>query len=83
MCLTHYLAQETLELTPQLRSGAQEFVCNIGEAAHSVTADGEKLLRPQLWTNADQADLRVWLHYIHSTGMRKLIFFTRYGCVQC
>ena len=74
MCLTHYLAQEMLELIPQLLSDAQEFVCNIGEAVHSVTADSEKLPRPQLWTNADEADLRVWLHCIHSTGTRKLIF---------
>ena len=32
------------------------------------------LLSPNLWTNADEADLRVWLYCLHSSGTRKLIF---------
>ena len=57
-----------------LLSSMQTFVCNVGEVAQSVTSNGEILPSPQLWSNADEADLRVWLHCIHSTGTQKLIF---------
>ena len=49
-------------------------MCNIGEVAYCVTSSGEKLSCPQLWTNADVADLCVSLHCVHSAGRRKLIF---------
>ena len=73
-CLTRYLGHEMLKLVQQLLSSTQSFVCNIGEVAYCVTSSGEKLSCPQLWTNADEADLRVWLHCVHSAGRRKLIF---------
>ena len=52
----------------------QTFVCNVGEGAQSVTCSGETLPCPQLWSNTDEADLRVWLHCVHSAGTQKLIF---------
>ena len=39
-----------------------------------MTSSGETLPYPQLWSNADEADLRVWLHCVHSAGTQKLIF---------
>lgn len=39
-----------------------------------TTSDSTKVPRPTLWSNADEADLRVWLHCMHSQGYRKLIF---------
>ena len=47
---------------------------NVGEVAYCATSTGERLPCPQLWTNADEADLRVWLHCVNSNGTRKLIF---------
>ena len=73
-CLTQYLGHEMLKLVQQLLSSTQSFVCNIGEVAYCATSSGERLPCPQLWTNADEADLRVWLHCVHSAGTRKLIF---------
>ena len=53
---------------------SQIFVSNVGETAKSVTATGEILPCPMLWSNADEADLRVWLHCLHSRGTNKLLF---------
>ena len=39
-----------------------------------MEADGSVLAVPYLWSNADEGDLRVWLHCIHTAGRRKLIF---------
>ena len=73
-CLTVYLAQEMLELAPHMLGSSQIFVSNVGETAKSVTATGEILPCPMLWSNADEADLRVWLHCLHSRGTNKLLF---------
>ena len=72
--LTSYLGHEFLCIIPKYLSGDQMFICNRRENAQSVTNRGQILPCPQLWTNADEADMRVWLHCIHSTGLRKLIF---------
>lgn len=34
----------------------------------------ETLPCPQLWTNADEANSKLWLHCAHSAGTKKLIF---------
>ena len=73
-CLTVYLAQEMLELAPNILGSAQKFATNVGETTQSVTATGEMLPCPMLWSNADEADLRVWLHCLHSPGINKLLF---------
>ena len=72
--LTQYLAQEMLSLAPNILNNMQTFVSNVGKTAHSVTSTGEVLPFPQLWSNADEGDLRVWLHCIHSAGTQKLLF---------
>ena len=72
--LTRYLGHELLFIAPKFLSSDQTFICNIGEVAQSTSHTGDNLPCPQLWTNADEADMRVWLHCIHSTGTRKLIF---------
>ena len=72
--LTKYLGQEFLSIVPRFLKINQTFICNIGEVAQSVIHTGETLPCPQLWTNADEADMRVWLHCVHSPGTKKLIF---------
>ena len=71
---TSYVASAMLELVPQFLATGQEFITNIRETAYSVGTCGHREPRPNLWTNADEADLRVWLHCLHSSGTRKLIF---------
>ena len=72
--LTTYIAEEMLHLITRYIKRSQEFVCNIAQSAYVTTTDSTKVPRPTLWTNADEADLRVWLHCMHSEGHRKLIF---------
>ena len=72
--LIQYVAQDMLTLAPQALFNEQEFVCNVSEVAYRCTATGKKLPCPRLWTNANEADQRVWLHCVHSCGTRKLIF---------
>ena len=49
----------------------QQFVTNIGSQAYSITSKKPRQLRPDLATNADEADL---LHCMKSCGVHKLIF---------
>ena len=72
--LTYYLGEEFLVIVQKHLSSTQTLICNVGEGAKSVTCTGDILPCPQLWSNADEADLRVWLHCIHSTGTEKLLF---------
>ena len=72
--LTCYIAKEMLQLAPKLPSNSQTFTTNVQETTHCVACTGEVFPCPQLWSNADKADLRVWLHCIHSTGNQKLLF---------
>ena len=50
------------------------FVANIEQIAYTTTSNHIKQSLPALWTNADEADVQIWLHCIHSFGRRKLIF---------
>ncbi len=63
-----------LKIVPRMLTSSQTFVSNAGEVAYCVSSTGEILPSPRLWSNADEADLRVWLHCVHSTGTRKLVF---------
>lgn len=67
-CLTNYLV---LKLAQLILRNTQLFATNVGETTYSVMSTGEMLPCPQLWSNADEADLRVWLHCIHSTWTKK------------
>lgn len=56
-------------------SGVQRFFlagCYDDERCMCVTASGMQVC-PQLACNAEEADTRVWLHVMHSTGTRKLL----------
>lgn len=49
-------------------------MCNIGAQAFSVGPSRSRELQPELYTNADEADLRVWLDCKNSFGQHKLIY---------
>lgn len=72
--LTQYLADEMLKLAVQVLRGSQTFVSNAREVAYVASSNGEVLPSPRLWSNADEANLRLWLHCVHSSGTKKLIF---------
>ena len=48
---THYTANAMLDIAPS-------FLTNIAEVAYSINSDKEKLLRPTLYSNADESDNR-------------------------
>ena len=52
----------------------QEFITNIKGQALSTNIHREKLTRPSFNSNVDEADMRIWLHCMHSTGDKILIF---------
>ncbi len=72
--LTLYIADEMLNLAARTIRGRQQFVTNIGETTYSVATRSSRIPRPYLRSNADEGDLRVWLHCMHSIGTRKLIY---------
>ena len=69
-----YISSEMLTLASSILSSEQDFICNSAQTAYSVTSNGDKQLCPSLWSNAEEADLRVCLHCVHSAGTRKLLF---------
>lgn len=71
--LTIFIAHLLLKLTPKTMRGMQEFVTNIGSTVYRVEANGSMFPVPYLWSNADEGDLRVWLHFTHATGRNTLI----------
>ena len=72
--LTEYLATEILNVVPSIFSAEQAVFCNIGVDAYTTSNSKEILPCPSLWTDADEGDLRVWLHCVHSAGTNKLVF---------
>ena len=72
--LTHVIASASLEIIVPFLSSHQTFITTIAESAFEVSSDDNKLPVPYLWSNADEADLRVWLHCVHSHGHQILIF---------
>ena len=75
IALTHFIAGEMLELTASVMNEQQSFVADVEQMATSTTTSDE-VRQPTLilWTNADEGDLRVWLHCVHSFGRIKLKF---------
>ena len=74
--LTRYLAREFLTLAPAYMPTGEEreLVVNIKNSAYICTKDGNIIERPTLYTNTEEADQRIWLHCVHSTSSRILIF---------
>ena len=72
--LTHYLADDMLQVVPSSLHGTQSFTTNVGCTALTVSTNALVYPEPILRSNADEADLRVWLHCANSQGRRKLIF---------
>jgi len=52
----------------------QEFFANIGGNAYSTNKESEAMIRPTFTSNVDEADMRIWLHSLHSVGNRILVF---------
>ncbi|SMN01637.1 hypothetical protein SPONN_2737 [uncultured Candidatus Thioglobus sp.] len=73
--LTSYLAEEFLQVAPgYMRNSDQEFFSNQKGRVYSVNQHNELLQRPSYFTNMDEADMRIWLHCMHGSGQRVLIF---------
>ena len=54
--------------------GNQLFVTNVQQEAYSVSYGATRSYCHHLQTNADEGDLRIWLHCMHSAGTRILIY---------
>lgn len=75
--LTAYLGYEFLQLVPGFMNEQQpdqEFLTNIKGNAYSTNIQQEEIMRPTYSSNVDEADMRIWLHCVHSAGNRVLIF---------
>ena len=74
--LTAFIADEMLVVAPMYLNltEQQKVVSNVGERVHSIIGKGTPQPEPTLRTNADEGDLRVWLHCTCSPGRKKLIF---------
>ena len=72
--LTTYIADEMLTLIQRFLHGNQQFVTNIDQEAFSVSFGATRSFCPSLRSNADEGDLRVWLHCMHSSKTRTLIY---------
>ena len=73
--LTSYIADDMLRLICNDRSfrSHQTFIANIGGQAYATIGQSRQL-RTDLSTNADEADLRVWLHCQRACGVHKLLY---------
>ena len=72
--LTVYIADDMLRLVAHSLHSNQQFITNIAGKAYSVRHGQSKQSRPDLSSNADEADLRVWLHCKNSCGIHKLLY---------
>ena len=73
--LTSYLAEQFLELAPShMQDTGQEFFTNVKGVAYTCSNEEDMMERPFLSTNMDEADMRVWLHCMHSNCTRIVIF---------
>ena len=70
----NYVAEEMLRIVPSSLYGNQLFTTNISNTAYSVSSNRIVTPEPTLRSNADEGDLRVWLHCVNTRGQRKLIF---------
>ena len=78
--LVEYVGDCLLRIAPRYLSEGQKLIvggaCDSTERDHawSTTEDAVEHLEPCYFSNAEEADTRVWLHTKHSTGERKLIY---------
>ena len=73
--LTSYLAEQFLELAPShMQDTGQEFFTNVKGVAYTSSNEEDMMERPSLSTNMDEADMRIWLHCVHSNCTRIVIF---------
>ena len=77
--LTAYVADDMLRLicSDHFFRSHQTFITNIGGQTYATNGQTRQL-RTDLCTNADEADLRVWLHCQMSCGVNKLLYFIRH-----
>ena len=73
--LVAYIADDMLRLIGQdrLLQSHQSLIANIEGKAYAATKHSRDV-RNDLTTNVDEADLRVWLHCVKSSGVRKLLY---------
>ncbi len=76
--LTAYVADDMLTIISHSLQPHQKFVANVGETTFSIAHRQSRCLRTDLHTNADEADIRIWLHCKNSCGTRKLVFSPDY-----
>lgn len=72
--LTEYIADDMLKLITHTLRPHQQFIANAGSQPYATTLAKPYQLRTDLETNADEADMRIWLHCKKSCGVHKLIF---------
>ncbi len=72
--LPQYVAQDMLQIVPSSLCGNQSFTTNIGCTAYTVSSNAVVHPVPTLRSNADELDLRLWLHCANSQSRQKLIF---------
>lgn len=87
--LCAFLSHEMLHLIPsnlrdnQIFFTAGGFLDQHQNQCYCIRKDGEPHLLPYLRSNAEETDLRIWLHCVNSTGsIKKDVVFSRYRCVQ-
>ena len=75
-----YIGDSFLRIAPQYLCENQKLVfgcaCNETERdqSWSTTKNALKYLEPCYHSNAEEADIRIWMHVKHSAGNRKLLF---------
>ena len=57
-----------------MQDTGQEFFTNVKGVAYTCSNEEDMMERPSLSTNMDEADMRVWLHCVHSNCTRIVIF---------
>ena len=78
--LVEYVGECILRIAPKYLQNDQKVIvggaCEAPDRDHawSITNRGIERLEPSYFSNAEEADTRVWLHAKHSRGERKLIF---------
>ena len=78
--LCEFLGQEMIQLVPSKLRENQTFFTAGGflnqhrNQCWSVTRSGDPQPLPYLWSDAEETDLRIWLHCKHSTGSKKMLY---------
>ena len=67
------MGEAFLTVAPELLSGVQKLVVAGCFEALSIERSGVQE-HSLLASDAEESDTRVWLHVVHSTGTRKLLF---------